>query len=79
MASDAVDDPEREDRQPERNCDRETARPRYRARMHATTTGHVEHPEPLCEPADEWCDRGGKKECDKSGADEEEAGHSAER
>jgi hypothetical protein len=47
--------------------------------MHATTTRHVEHPEPLCEPTDEWCDRGGKKECDKSGADEEKAGHSGER
>jgi hypothetical protein len=47
--------------------------------MHATAARHVEHPEPLCEAADKWCDRGGKKECDNSGADEEEAGHSAER
>jgi hypothetical protein len=47
--------------------------------MHATATGHIEHPEPLREPTDEWCDRSRKKECDKSRADEEKAGHSAER
>ncbi len=47
--------------------------------MHTTPARQVEHPESLREPADERCDRGGKKECDKRRADEEEAGHSAER
>jgi hypothetical protein len=47
--------------------------------MHATPAWHVEHPEAFREPSDEWCDRSGKKERDKSGADEEKAGHSAER
>ena len=79
MAGHAVDDPEREDRHAERERDRETAGPRYRSRMHAPATGHVEHPEPLGEKADERCYRGGKKERDKSRADEEKAGHSAER
>jgi len=79
MAGHAVDDPEREDRETERQRDREAARPRDRSRMRATPARHVEQAESLCKPADEWCDRGGKKECDKSRADEEEAGHSAER
>ena len=43
--------------------------------MHATPARHVEHPETFRETADERCDRGGEKECDKSGADEEEPGH----
>ena len=79
MTSHAVDDPEREDRHAERERDRETAGPRDRSRMHATAARHVEHPEPLREAADKRRDRGRKKEGDKSRADEEEAGHSAER
>ena len=79
MAGDAVDDPEGEDRETEGQRDREAAGPWDRSRMHTTPARHVEHPEAFGEPSDEWCERGGKKECDKSGADEEEAGHSAER
>ena len=79
MAGDAVDDPESEDRETERERDRETAGPRDRSRMHATAAGHVEHPEAVRKPAHERCDRRGKKERKNSGADEEEAGHSAER
>jgi hypothetical protein len=47
--------------------------------MHATAAWHVEHPETLCEAADQWCYRSGKKERNNSGADEEEASHRAER
>jgi hypothetical protein len=79
MTRDAVDDPEGEDRDAECERDRETARPRDRSRMHATAAGQVEHPKALREPANEWCYRGGKKERENGGADEEEAGHSAER
>ena len=79
MPGDAVDHPEGEDRDAERESDREAAGSRDRSRMHATAARHVEHPEALREPADERCDRGGKKEREYSGADEEEAGHSAER
>jgi hypothetical protein len=47
--------------------------------MHPTAARHVEQRKTLREPAHEWRDRSGKKECDDSGADEKEAGHSAER
>jgi hypothetical protein len=79
MAGDTVDHPESEDRESERHSDREAAWPRDRTRMHATAARHVEQRKTLREPAHEWRDRSGKKECDDSGADEEEAGHSAER
>ena len=79
MAGKAVDQPESEDRASERESDRETAGARDRSRMHPTAAGHVEQRKTLREPAHQWCDRSGKKECDDSGADEEEAGHSAER
>jgi hypothetical protein len=79
MTGDAVDDPEGEDGETEGQRDREAAGPRYRSWMHATPARHVEHPKTFREPAHEWCDRSGKKERDKSGANEEEAGHSAER
>ena len=79
MAGEAVDDPEGEDRETERKRDRETAGARDRSRMHPTAARHVEQRKTLREPAHEWSDRSGQKECDDSGADEEEAGHSAER
>jgi hypothetical protein len=47
--------------------------------MHATPTGHVEIPKSFRKPTDKRRDRSRKKECDKSRADEENAGHSAER
>ena len=78
MTGHAVDQPEREDRDAERQRDRETAWSRDGARVRSAASGHVEHPEPLREPAHERCDRSGKKERNKSGADEEEAGHGAE-
>src|SRR5439155_25908018 len=64
MTGHAVDQPEREDRDAERQRDRETAGPRDGPRVDATASGHVEHPEPLREPAYERCDRCGKKERD---------------
>ena len=47
MAGHAVDDPEREDRETERQRDREAARPRDRSRMRATPARHVEQAESL--------------------------------
>ena len=79
MAGDAVDDPEGEDREPEGDCDRKSAGPRDGSRMHATPTGHVEIPKSFRKPTDKRRDRGRKKECNNSRADEENAGHSAER
>jgi len=79
MAGDAVDHPEGEDGESKRESDRETAGPRDRSRMHATSTRHVQQRKTLREPAHQWRDRSGKKECDDSGAHQEEAGHSAER
>jgi hypothetical protein len=78
MTGEAVYHPEREDRQTEGQRDRETTRPRDRPRMHAAAAGQVEHAEAFRQPADERCDRSRNKERDKSGADEEEAGHRAE-
>ena len=79
MTGEAVDEPEGEDRESERERDGETAGARDRSRMHPTAARHVEQRKTLREPAHQWRDRSRKKECDDSGADEEEAGHSAER
>ena len=75
MPGDAVDRPERQDRETERDRDRETTEAWDGPRMVSTATRHVEQPETLGEAAHERRDGGRKKECDKSGADEEEAGH----
>jgi len=79
MTGEAVDQPKGEDRESERERDRETTGPRDRSGVYATAARHVEQRKTLREPAHEWRDRSGKKECDNRRADEEEAGHSAER
>ena len=79
MTGETVDQPEGEDRESEREGYRETAGARDRSWMHPTAARHVEQRKTLREPAHQWRDRSGKKECDDSRADEEEAGHSAER
>jgi hypothetical protein len=46
--------------------------------MHSTATRHIEHPKTLRQPANERCDRSGKKERNKSRTDKEKAGHGGE-
>jgi hypothetical protein len=53
MSRETIDEPEDEDRRPERDGDRETSGARDRTRMDAAAAGHVEHPEPASEDADQ--------------------------
>ena len=54
MPGDPVDQPEAEDRGSKRDRDRETPRARDGAGMGPPAAGHVQHPEPASEYADEW-------------------------
>src|SRR2546430_17450736 len=74
MSGQAVDEPEGEDRRAERDGDRETARPRDRARVDAPSPWHVEHAETSRKQTDERRRRGGQRKREQSGTHQEKRG-----
>ena len=79
LAVQAVDQPEREDREPERDGDPETADPRDRRRVVAPAARDVEQTEPSRERADERCHTEGQEECEQRRAREEQERGRADR
>ena len=74
MSGQAVDEPEGEDRRAERDGDRETARPRDRARVDAPSPWHVEHAETSRKQTDERRRRSGQREREQCGTHQEKRG-----
>jgi len=79
VAVQAVDQPEREDREPERDGNAKAADARDRLRMPAPATGDVHEPEPARERADDRRRDDGEDEREQRRAGEQQQGGRADR